>query len=523
MDYQYLRQTLMHQYQQLVIFDLKEVPETQYQNYLSRSDRLVYDLTPGQTLSRRYYMSHHNFKPLFVILDEQTLSQTSTAYSRYLTTIFNLYRAVVKKTSQMITYEQMEHDAQQVPMSDRQIHAIWFREKGFKLPNKIMVRVESWLQLNPDFQYHLWTNLIDEHELEEFISELIPSHKEYFLQGRIRVRYYHEILEQISDFAQKYPSFKDPQVFPKEPLSRYKFDRIFRTDMLRIIVLNLHGGIYCDFNDTICFYPMKYLLSLYRGEYFVGTDFSVDQSQLRNNYFMYNSFGNQQFLDLSVRCLNRSVVEYQRLTQISFVQQYVDLADHFLQHLCEKNQSYETQEPILVSLLLEEAQLKMIKTSDSLKTNARIIELIAEIFLYWGHLKSQCNVLGQRLKQELSYLDLNHLNGGVIKKKHMRSIRTKFLTIGASWAVEPSYVISSEFMDYFLLKYATIMTIGDLIMSTNFAYISDHDNLVPYSRLNRLSTISMITHLYEGTSYGLDKNYQCVDFSNESDLRYILL
>ena len=82
-------------------------------------------------------MSHHLFKPLFVVLDDQILSQTTDDYTRYLVTIFNMYRAIVKKASDMVTYQQMEQVAQSVP-GDRQIMPYGFEKKD------LSYRIKSW-------------------------------------------------------------------------------------------------------------------------------------------------------------------------------------------------------------------------------------------------------------------------------------------------------------------------------------------------------------------------------------------
>jgi hypothetical protein len=209
----------------------------------------------------------------------------------------------------------MNERSQQLSPNDLQMHWIWFREKGFYLPDKILVRAKSWIELNPTLRFQLWTNLVDVEEPRDFISQLNEDHQKLMMSGRIEIKYQSDLCQIVEQFCHTYLESlrtecdflhhlycEQPPVInaitqytttpthhtmtttiQTELQNTYKINRIFRVDLLRIIVLCLCGGLYSDFNDTICFYPMKYFLTMYRGEYLpipflnsADTDFCSD-------------------------------------------------------------------------------------------------------------------------------------------------------------------------------------------------------------------------------------------------------
>jgi hypothetical protein len=553
MDYKYLRQQLMNNFQQLVIFDLKETRLYDVQPVLSKA--IIYDLTDKTDvdLPRKYYVGSFDFKPVVVILEDCSVQDP---YKDYITTVYNLYRAIVKKRFDMLHFDEIFELTKELTSADKMIHWIWFREKDFHLPDKIMVRAKSWIELNPDHTFYLWTNLADKSELDDFISKLDENNRKYF-NGRIIVMYRGDTYAIVEEFYQKYMGvlsgdaesilahlFKaqDRTVTTTSTTAstatsttttvttvttlanNYKINRIFRTDMLRIMVLNMCGGIYSDFNDTICFYPVKYLLTLYKNEYFVGTDYDPDHPIFRNNYFMYNSMKDQEFVDLSMKCINKAVGEYVKITSVDYMRQYYDICVEFLS-MINSDSSLPPQrgDMYFTSLFIQSPKLKILLSGDQRKEVGKVYNLIIEMLNYFAKDTPELAQLCQRLKQEFDMTDMNHLKMFRIKQKRGRrrrvpSVEVKIPIVCDFEKTELSY----DFHDYFLMKYATFMTNGDLILSTNFSFIGEMKNIVPYCRSNRLSTISMITHVYDGTSYGLDKSYDTID-PTKIDLRRDLL
>jgi len=488
-------------------------------------------------------------------------------YQTHLAIIYNLYAAVAQHEIHMTSFSQMEQLASQLTPKDQTIHWIWMREPETYLPNKIMTRAQSWIAHNPTFQFILWTNLIDQIELDEWISNLKEDYQTPFKTQKIQVKFLDETMTLIRDFCRLYGNQITPSLPPPSTAStssssmleimtylfdppastttaqtrtiydslqttttttitthrsnNYKINRIFKVDMLRVIILMMLGGIYCDFNDTICFYPMKYLLTRYSGKYFVGTDYDVEHPIFRNNYFMYRDVRNQEFITIGLYCINKALNEYLRITRPDFIRQYCQLCVELItllnQHATEVNtqlsiSSIQGRNPIaILPWFLQIPQLRQLIQQDPLKDNARVTALIGDILEHLPMVHS----LGQRLRWELDAVDLPSLKNGQIKQKlrHRHPLSSEHrLSMTLPLALDPQQweteTTTYQFYDYFLLRYAVHMTVGDLILSTNFAYMEEVPNLIPYSRSNRLSTISMLTHIYDGTSYGLTKNYE---------------
>jgi len=533
----------MKTFQQLVIFDIKEISHIEAKMMMNKA--VIYDLSGKQeNLVKKYYMGSYNYKPVIVILEEENYTDP---YITYLTTVYNLYNALVRKWPTMTTFDEMENFTHELTEADQTIHWIWFREKDFYLPDKIMSRAKSWIELNPTFKFHLWTNLLDQDDLDDFISSLNHTNREYFKNGKIIVKYQDDLMACISEFCQKYGALLDgyvectlQRIFNILPpitnaikkvittaihttitttietviQNNYKINRIFRVDILRVILLILYGGIYSDFNDTICFYPMKYLLPMYKNEYFVGTDYDIEHPIYRNNYFIYNSLNDTEFIDISIKCVNKAIGEYLRITSPEFIEEYYKLSLEFLLLLNQTTPNGH-EDICLIPILLQSDKLKELMDKDKFKDPARVIKIISEIYAYFGQSNDVLKQVSLKLTYELDNLDVNCLKMYRIRHKNSRRRKHNSIEVTFPLVYDQSHMdhlmANYEFYDYFLMKYAIIMTIGDLILSTNISYIAEMKNLIPYSRSNRLSTISMITHVYDGTSYGLTKNYESID------------
>jgi len=532
MDYKTLKQNLMNTFQQLVIFELRETKLCEVKQLMNTA--VVHDLTCGNDMyPKKYYVGTYDFKPIIIIL-EDFLSQ-GDAYKDYITIIYNIYCAIVKKSKGMMHYDEIFELTKGLTDSDKTINWIWFREKNYCLPDKIITRARSWIELNPEYTFNLWTNLTDKNELNEFISALNDEHKKYFTEGKIVIKYQEQTFSVVQAFYEKYHSrlnegaesvFKT--LFEKceqqQHIGNYKINRIFKTDMLRVILLNMLGGIYSDFNDTICFFPMKYLLTLYKDEYFVGSDHDIEHPIFRNNYFMYNSMKDNEYVDLSLKLINKATIQYLELNSLEHFKKYFDVCLEFVSMV---NQQRPTMSDIcLIPIYMQSGALKNILDNDKKKDPNRILSFIIELLVYFSNEITQLVPICDKLKIEAENIDKNQLNFGQVKQRRNRRRRNNRIT----QVFEVNYPImfdldkiekmtnTYDYRDYFLIKYACFMTNGDLITSTNFAYISEIKNLIPFCRSNRLSTISMITHIYDGTSYGLNKNYEMVS-EQADDLR----
>lgn len=528
--YQSLRSQLMKTFPQLVIYDLREVSEIP----TGRPGMSVHDLSNGRSPVRYYYGVSGTHSTTIILPMIQGSPEVEITY--------NLYGSLVRNFKHYVTYEQMEQLTQELIPSDLQLHWIWFREKGFYLPNKIVTRATSWIELNPTFRIRLWTNLTDRNELDDFLSKLTEDRRKLFTDGKIEVKYQNDLTQTIEQFIRVSPVqteflrrlFTPPSsittattryettathntmttVIQTEIPNNYKINRIFRVDLLRIILLCLYGGVYADFNDTICFFPMKYLLTMYRGQFLVGTDYDLEHPVFRNNYFLYTPQDHPEFLKLCVRCLENASHEYLRITHPSYIHQYYQMS---LQLMEDLSKTHPNGDLSVISTGLGLASLQQLLAEDPRKDAHRVLCLINDIYGYWAQ-EYQIEIfinLHQQMTEELELVDQHALRFKEVRRKRRKNRKTSSTSSRTRQLGEPidrswmdTIVASYHFHDYFLLKYATHMTIGDLILNTNLAYTDEIKNLVPYLRLNRLSTISMLTHLYDGTSYGLNRVYE---------------
>ncbi len=475
-DYQNLHNRLMLNYPVLVSLKLTEVKNFSSSNYKNAT---VYDLSEN-CKNKKYYVGNYNTNQIVIILKE---IKNYDKYTENIWKVFNCYYALIKNGRRTLTFNDIKLSSQKIKDSDRQIHWIWFRHKGFYLPNKIMNRVKSWIVLNKDFKFYLWTNIKDKEELLDFISKLKEEYQQLFLNGIIIVKYTDETNNCFVEFSEKYGDQLDSrflETYLKKLNNGFKINVLFKTDILRAIVLCLYGGIYADFNDTICLYPLKYLLPMYDNEYFLGCD--TTNPILRNNYFIYNSLGNMQFLDLSIKIINSSITEYYRISSPTYIKLYVDTLIELIQNL--GNHDNETDNfavNIFCSNKLENIEIIL---QDKNKNIPRIISLIIDIIYFLSDEISILKLLSDRLNQELSVINQERLKN---KKIYiMRRKRRKKLEIVDLTQLKDSIDIhkiteltsTDEFYNHFLLNYAKIMINGDLILSTNIAYIQEHENLV---------------------------------------------
>ena len=447
----------------------------------------------SSTENKKIYHGSYGLENYIVTIDDLYFDDK---YHKYLWKILNMFNVIVKKATKMITFKEMELLADNLMESDRQISWVWFRDKGYKLTNKIMVRAASWIELNPEFKCNLWTDLANVEELEDFISELNEKYQKYF-RDRITVKYMDDTKAVFNEFYEKNKEQLDSRIIAMwDDLfnNRFKISRLFKTDGFRSIMLNVVGGIYCDFNDTVCFFPMKYLLPLFREQYFFGSDMGPKAIAHRNNYFMYCPLGNTDYLDITLEILKTSVEEYYRITSVEFVQSFMNIIMELIQNIdYEKN--------YLLESFSELEGVKFILT-DKNKDILRLATIIIQMMRYFEKFTGLAN----RMETELGLI-----NKSVFKmQKKVCSRRGKFLEPLEKYDINftaNDFVIDETFMNRFLMDYAGNFINGDLLCYTNIAFIREITSLVPFSKSDKLSDISMMMHLYDSTSYGSVKNY----------------
>lgn len=200
---------------------------------------------------------------------------------------------------QIIRYVQGFTQTREISDADRQIHWVWFRKlPTWRLTNEIVTRTASWIALNPDFQFHLWTSLTDEAELADFIADLTPENRAYF--DRINVHYRDDFRQTVFSWLHENVNADTQQTFELIWNSTETQDIVMKTDYSRNIILAVHGGIYTDFNDLVCLSPIEPVLAAHAGGFAGCSD--AFGSRHFSNYFMYAAAGNAEWNDIVRRC-----------------------------------------------------------------------------------------------------------------------------------------------------------------------------------------------------------------------------
>jgi hypothetical protein len=172
---------------------------------------------------------------------------------------------------------------------------------------KVIERASSWIQLNPEIEFNLWTNLEDDNELQDFFKNVdidgefrknvIIHYKEdtysvlkKFCEEQLHVNWssYQEILDNKTDNS----------------------SMLLKTDPSRCAILYEHGGWYSDFNDTYCFVPLKYIVeNSSDNKIYCG----CDENKNFNNYILYSPKGNSEWLEHSTKIFENSFILYKFL------------------------------------------------------------------------------------------------------------------------------------------------------------------------------------------------------------------
>ncbi len=188
--------------------------------------------------------------------------------------------------------------------ADRQIHWVWFRRTPtWRLTEEIVLRAASWIELNPGYQFHLWTNLADAAELTDFLADLPTDVRERYFSTetpRITVHFAAEFRDTVFDWLAANVNAETQAVFATVWESRERQDIIMKTDYTRNILLAVRGGIYTDFNDLMCLAPIEPVLEAHAGAFIGVTDNNTSQNA--SNYFMYAAAGNTDWNRITVRC-----------------------------------------------------------------------------------------------------------------------------------------------------------------------------------------------------------------------------
>jgi hypothetical protein len=175
-----------------------------------------------------------------------------------------------------------------VPAID--IHWVWFRRAGYRLTQEIVERAYSWIALNPDCRFHLWTDIPTRADVDDFMSLIEPEWRDAFMKT-VNVHLRDDTYRVIED-AFKCIESANPEVHEGMRLLRAEFDsiekqsRVYKTDFVRLFILGVVGGVYADFNDCVCLAPVRDIIAIYGYDIPLGVSDLYDINHA-SNYFMY--------------------------------------------------------------------------------------------------------------------------------------------------------------------------------------------------------------------------------------------
>jgi hypothetical protein len=223
-----------------------------------------------------------------------------------------IQKRIVKKTKEEIS--KIEYTL------NPNLHWLWFRLDANKLSPKIVSRALSWIKMNPELNFNLWTNIRTEEEVEDYFSVVAddpivgPDYKEFFLP-RVKVHLFLDLWNITREFCECIPIQNNLATWSNMlDIINNNQDRssmIFKTDIVRCMILYMKGGWYADFNDTYCFVKLKYIQKPDEPEtIYMGSDYNHRHN---NNYIMYTSAKNEIWMNNTLKILGFSFRIYRIL------------------------------------------------------------------------------------------------------------------------------------------------------------------------------------------------------------------
>jgi hypothetical protein len=173
------------------------------------------------------------------------------------------------------------------------IHWVWFRRKGYRLTQEIIERAYSWIALNPGCRFHLWTDIPDRADFDDFMSVIEPEWRDQFMKA-VTVHLHDETYAVIEKAFTHMESLNPTSSALRKGilLLRAEFDsvekqsRVYKTDFVRLFILGMVGGVYADFNDCVCMMPVRDVIALYGYDTPLGVSDLYDVHHA-SNYFLY--------------------------------------------------------------------------------------------------------------------------------------------------------------------------------------------------------------------------------------------
>jgi hypothetical protein len=179
------------------------------------------------------------------------------------------------------------------------INWVWFRRAGYKLTQEIMERTTSWIIVNPECRFHLWTDIPNKEEYDDFLSLIQPEWRDRFLAS-VQIHYHEEtnaLIESVLDELASPETEEGIGLLRSEFASKERQARVYKTDFARLFILYKRGGVYADFNDLLCLAPVRELLAIYGPDQPLGVTDLADLNHA-SNYFMYSPVGSTTWFSM---------------------------------------------------------------------------------------------------------------------------------------------------------------------------------------------------------------------------------
>lgn len=178
------------------------------------------------------------------------------------------------------------------------VHWVWFRRPGYYLTQEIIERASSWIALNPESRFHLWTDIPTEEDVADFLKNIKPEWLAPFRAAttiHLAAETAH-VMESVLQTLGCDETAEGLRLLRAEFASTERQARVYKTDFFRLFVLWHTGGVYADFNDLLCLGPIREALAIYGCEAPLGVSDLYDLNHA-SNYFLYSPKHNEQWLN----------------------------------------------------------------------------------------------------------------------------------------------------------------------------------------------------------------------------------
>ncbi len=360
-----------------------------------------------------------------------------------------------------------------------------------------MKRAMSWISLNQQFKFYLWTDLNDNEELLDFISELDEKYKELFINKIINVVYHKDVLRFISAFMRK--QNKNNNIILEIFNRKKKYEIIYKTDYLRYMILYEIGGIYTDFNDCICLYPMNLFLTFYENEFIFGRDSSEKHKKFDyNNYFIYTKKNNKELLEFMLKSLDNLEQLTKFINDSMLIRKSIDIFLNIMEDIKKGKFLLEKyRKEYLTTFLKTTYMLPTFK--DFIISELKKRDIINDIFLkYLEYVKEY--------EENITDIINDYTKNKEIKKYNIdMELINKFF----------NYNYENNMDEFIFLN--TGMFLNIIISTTNLPFFISRINKTNVKSIENcyllkyMTYLSFVGHLYDSTSFGIEKKYDNLD------------